>query len=172
MLDVILAKVLAIAVDPGLVAAAGTCIATDQEDRIEQLGMLEAEHDRDARADAAPAKHGAFDLEIVHYPDHVLRHVHERIGPRHLGRAPVAADIDADHGEPGREMRGLVHPQVVVERVGMDEHHRRAVASDLVPDVDAVRLAVGHQTLALMTAVGCSCQTTSTLAKPATLSMC
>ena len=109
---------------------------------LEQFRMLEAEQDGDARADAAAAEHGARDAEVLHHADDVLGHVLERIGRRHLGGASIAADVDADDLEPGREMRGLVHPQIVVERIGVDEHHRGAVACDLVPDVHAIGAAV------------------------------
>src|SRR5207302_1730050 len=53
-------------------------------------------------------------------------------------------DVDADHFEPGREMRSLVKPEVVIERVGMDEDQRRPVAGDLVPNIDTIGSAVGH----------------------------
>ena len=55
------------------------------------------------------------------------------------------------------KMRPLIQPEVVIERVGMDEDQRGPIAADLVPDVDPVGAAVRHgppQTLALSTAVG------------------
>src|SRR6185295_8983933 len=44
-------------------------------------------------------------------------------------------------------MGRLVEPKVVVKGVGVDQNQGGAVALDLVPDVDAIGLAVGHRHL-------------------------
>ena len=41
-------------------------------------------------------------------------------------------------------MGDLVHPQIMVEGVGVDQHHRRANAGDLVMDIDAIGAAFRH----------------------------
>ena len=134
----------AVAVDAPLVARARAAVATDQDDGLEQVRVVERQQERDAGADAAAAEHGARDAKVLHHAYDVVAHVLERVGRRHLGGAAIAADVDPDHLEPGREMRGLIHPQIVVERIGVHEHHGRTIARDLVPDVDAIRSADWH----------------------------
>ena len=46
-------------------------------------------------------------------------------------------------------MRGLVHPKIMIERVGVNEDERRSIAGDLVPDVDTVGPAEWHAALRL-----------------------
>src|SRR5262249_55764180 len=67
MLDMIVGKAPAIAVDAPLIATARAGIAADQDDGTEQLRMLEAEQDRGARADAATHQHGPRNLEALHH---------------------------------------------------------------------------------------------------------
>src|SRR5215217_8226409 len=104
--------------------------------------MVEAKHNGDTRAHATAAEHGAGNTEILHHPDSVIAHVLERIRRCNFGRAAIAANVDADDFEPGGKVCGLIHPEIVIERIGMDEDHRWAVAGDLVPDVHSSRAAV------------------------------
>ena len=46
-----------------------------------------------------------------------------------------------------QDARNIVPWVGLIERVGVDEHHRRAVALHLVPDVDPVAAAERHQGL-------------------------
>src|SRR6202043_1332109 len=127
----------------------GGTVAADQDEGVEAVGVVQAQQKRDAGADAAAAADRARDAEILHHPDDVVAHVLERVTGGHFCGAAIAADIDAHDPEPGGKMRGLVHPKVVVERVGVNEDERRSIAGDLVPDVDTVGPAEWHDGLRL-----------------------
>ena len=100
--------------------------------------------DGNSRTHRTAAENRLIDAEIVHDAEHIVAHVLLGIGLGDLGRAAIAADIDAHYLEPGGEMGGLIEPQVVIEGIGMDQDHGRAVAGDLVPNIDAVGCTLGH----------------------------
>jgi hypothetical protein len=114
--------------------AARGAVSTDKDQRIEQVGMIEPEHQRDMRADTAAGADRLLDVTVAHDPDDVFGHVLQGERRRRFHRAAVAADVDRDDLEPGGKMRRLVDPEVVVERIGVDENQRRPFAAALVPD--------------------------------------
>src|SRR6185503_7940241 len=56
----------------------------------------------------------------------------------------VTTDVHADTAEVGRELRDLVEPKPVVERIGMNKHEGRPFARHLVVDFRTCRFAERH----------------------------
>jgi hypothetical protein len=106
--------------------------------------MVERKLDYQIPADADTAKYGLWDPFPPAYPDYIFRHFGDAGFRDRLLRPAIAPDIDRYDFEERRKMRHLIHPQAMIKRVGMYEHHRKAFPGDLVVDLDTVDCSIRH----------------------------
>jgi len=77
--------------------------------------------------------------------ENVGRHVIKSKRRGRLIRTAVTPNINRDDPEVCREMRDLIHPQIVVERIGMNHDEGQTFAGNFVVDSQAVRGGIGHR---------------------------
>src|SRR5512135_2134759 len=91
--------------DPGVTldafidGAARSAAAAYQDDRFEQLGMIQTQQDRHTRADADAAENRFAHAFVAADAQHVFGHFFEGERRFRFIRAAVTADIDGDHSE-------------------------------------------------------------------------
>src|SRR5215510_3605194 len=133
-----------VAVNAVVDTAGAAAITADKDQGFEHFWMIQPEQKRHPRADAYAAENRLFHRFVAANSQHVVGHLFETEGRRWFVRAAIPADVHGDNFEVGREVSDLIHPQVVVEGIGVDHHERQAFAGNFVVDSDAIGGAVGH----------------------------
>src|SRR5262249_44034778 len=138
--------VFCVAVNAVVDTAGAAAITADKDQGFEHFWMIQPEQKRHPRADAYAAENRLFHRFVAANSQNVVGHLFETEGRRWFVRAAIPADVHGDNFEVGREVSNLIHPQVVVEGIGVDHHKRQAFAGNLVVDSDPIGGAVGHDT--------------------------
>ena len=115
--------------------AARAAAAADENDRFEHFRMIQAEQDGHARADADAAEDRFGHFFVPAHSENVVRHVFQAERRFRFVGTAVAANIDGDDFEVGGEMRDLVHPQIVIEGIGVDHDEGKPLAGNFVVDL-------------------------------------
>src|SRR6516225_1234252 len=114
----------------------------------ETVGVIQRELLRDHPAHRDAEHRGASDSERVHQPLRVGGHLANRIGRRRLVAAAGPAIVELQQAKNARQDWSLLIPRAKVRTESPDHRQRlRALAVDLVVDVDARNFELWHEVI-------------------------